>query len=137
MLLDAQATKYRLGIVKMDETHQEFIHMVNQLEAADKATFATLFLKLLEHTRAHFGQEEEWMLEFDFPALREHTSEHQRVLGEMTRFAERVKAGSLQMARAYVREQLPSWFELHAATMDSALAGHMKFRGQENLLQMA
>jgi len=30
------------------------------------------------------------------------------------------------MGRAYVTQQLPGWFDLHAVTMDSALAAHLK-----------
>jgi hemerythrin len=35
-----------------------------------------------------------------------------------------VNSGRLKLARAVVRGQLPGWFRLHAATMDSALAAH-------------
>jgi hemerythrin len=48
------------------------------------------------------------------------------VLGELNRFAQKVTTGSILMGRAYVVEQLPSWFDLHAKTMDSALAAHLK-----------
>jgi hemerythrin len=61
-----------------------------------------------------------------FPAISEHASDHQRVLGELARFEKRVVAGSTAMARAYIREQLPHWFDLHIKTMDSALAAHLK-----------
>jgi len=35
-----------------------------------------------------------------------------------------INSGSLTLARAVVGGQLPGWFRLHAATMDSALAAH-------------
>jgi hemerythrin len=61
-----------------------------------------------------------------FPAIREHSDEHQRILGELGRIGQRVNKGLVSFGRMYVREGLPDWFRLHAATMDSALAAHWK-----------
>ena len=49
-------------------------------------------------------------------------------MGELNRFAAKVASGSFTIGRAYLREQLPAWFDLHAITMDSALATHMRAR---------
>lgn len=127
VLLDPANPGYVLGVDSMDDTHQEFIELVNQLGAAgDKATFVSLFAELVEHTKAHFAAENKLMAETGFPAILEHEADHLRVLGQLHRFAQKVAAGSTMMGRAYVKEQLPDWFNLHAATMDSALAAHIK-----------
>jgi hemerythrin-like metal-binding protein len=107
---------------------REFAGLVNQLAIIKGTGFDSLFLQLLEHTREHFEQEEAWMRGSAFPATAEHRADHQRVLGDMTRFARQVERGLIPMARAYVRE-LPRWFALHAVTMDSALAAHLKATG--------
>jgi hemerythrin len=60
--------------------------------------------------------------------LQEHRGEHRRVLAELRTLGQRAAAGRLALGRAYVRERLPDWFALHAATMDSALAAHLKER---------
>lgn len=112
----------------MDATHREFADLVNQLAITKGTGFDGLFLQLLEHTRAHFEHEEAWMRSSGFPATAEHHADHQRVLGDMTRFARQVERGLIPMARAYVRE-LPRWFALHTVTMDSALAAHLKSIG--------
>ncbi|MGE0014245.1 MAG: hemerythrin, partial [Azoarcus sp.] len=52
--------------------------------------------------------------------------EHQRVLAELRAFNRSVKGGRLLVARAYVRESLPEWFDLHLSTMDAALAAHLR-----------
>lgn len=134
MLIEGFEQRLRLGREQMDNTHREFVDLVNRLGQADKAEFATLYRALIEHTRAHFDAEQVLMEGSRFPATGEHRSEHQRVLGEMTRFGEKVAAGSTAMARAYVRETLPQWFELHTLTMDSALAVHLKYT-QERLTE--
>jgi hemerythrin-like metal-binding protein len=116
---------FRLGHPSMDATHQEFLDQVNRLNACSAEDFADLFLSLLEHTKAHFAAENTWMDQSGFPAASEHQGEHARVLGEMTRFAQRPHPRGIRLARAYVREQLPGWFKLHLITMDSALAAHL------------
>ena len=119
---------YLLGVPVMDETHREFVDLVNRLTAAGNESFAALFAELVRHTEAHFEAENMLMQATGFPAIREHMDEHRRVLGDLMRMQGRVDAGSAAMARAYVREQIPDWFSLHALTMDSALAAHIKAR---------
>lgn len=130
MLIEQFEQRHLLGLSQMDDTHREFVELVNQLDTADKPEFIGLFGKLLAHTEAHFEIENALMRESGFPAIREHMDEHQRVLGELRRINAKVQDGSILIGQAYVREQLPSWFNLHAITMDSALAAHLKHRAQ-------
>lgn len=125
-LIQPDDSRYQLGVVQMDDTHQEFIALVNRLNSADLSEFRPLFIELLEHTQLHFDAENLLMQQTGFSAISEHKGDHLRVLGELTRFANKVHNGSIILARSYVREMLPSWFNLHAATMDSALAAHLK-----------
>jgi hemerythrin-like metal-binding protein len=118
--------RYLLGVESMDITHRAFVNLVNALGACDRSRFVELFPELVVHTRAHFAAEEEMMERSEFPATSEHRSEHARVLGEMERFAAGLRDGRTQLARAYVIDALPRWFYLHAETMDSALAAHLK-----------
>ncbi len=125
-LIEAFEQRYLLGISEMDETHREFVDLVNRLGVAPKAEFIPLFAELFSHTQRHFDHENRLMQASGFPAVREHTDEHQRILGELNRFSQKVATGSIMMGKAYVTQQLPQWFDLHAKTMDSALAAHIK-----------
>ncbi|MBT3059235.1 MAG: hemerythrin domain-containing protein [Candidatus Thiodiazotropha sp.] len=125
-LIENFEQRYLLGVDDMDNTHRAFVALVNRLGEAGRQEFITLFADLVTHTREHFAQEDRWMETSDFPAIREHTDEHQRILGELDRFAQRVASGSILIARSYITQQLPLWFDLHAKTMDSALASHLK-----------
>ncbi|MEJ2424198.1 MAG: hemerythrin domain-containing protein [Candidatus Thiodiazotropha sp.] len=126
MLMNPENPEFCLGVDQMDDMHQRFMELLNQLENAEKGVFARLFQELVVHTEAHFMMEQELMQSSRFPATREHLDEHNRVLGELGRFAIRVSKGSMLLGRAYAVEQLPDWFELHSRTMDSALAAHLK-----------
>ncbi|NEV63464.1 bacteriohemerythrin [Thiorhodococcus minor] len=125
-LIDPDDARFHLGVQEMDRVHGEFIALVNAMAEADQAGFLELFARLVEHTKAHFDGEEQQMTETRCPALQEHRADHQRVLGDLWAIGQRSTPVQVAMGRAYVREQLPTWFAVHAATMDSALAAHLK-----------
>ncbi len=126
MALVEQTNTRTVGYDPIDQDHAEFINLLNQLDAANNTDFVALFRQLSEHTEQHFDRENRLMQEFAFPAETEHKGEHQRVLAEFKQFKIRVDKGMISFGRSFVREQLPQWFELHVATMDSALAAHIK-----------
>lgn len=117
-----------VGNQSMDDDHQAFIDLLNQLAIASNTAFAGLFLQLFEHCEQHFARENRLMQEHGFPAEGEHKGEHARVLGEFRQFKSQLDKGRLAFGRSFVKERLPQWFQLHAATMDSALAAHIQAR---------
>ena len=125
-LLPPDDPKYLLDVTQMDNTHKSFIYLVNRMGKAKKPEFIELFKELITHTEEHFEAENKLMQETRFPAINEHIGEHQRVLGDLHRIGRKVATGSTLIGRAYIIEQLPGWFDLHLATMDSALAAHLK-----------
>jgi hemerythrin-like metal-binding protein len=124
--MDPGDSRLNLGVEAMDSVHREFVELVNAMVEARQRHFLELFDRFAEHTAAHFDNEDRLMVESGFPALQEHRSEHRRVLGDLGAIARRSTRAKLAMGRVYVREQLPAWFSLHAVTMDSALAAHLK-----------
>jgi hemerythrin len=122
---------YTLGYQPMDDMHKEFIERVNALADADddnKASVLAALEDLLEHANRHFGQEDRWMQESGFPPLRCHTGEHERVCASLHSIIRVVKNGNPCLGKVVARE-LESWFDNHAATMDTALAQHMRYVG--------
>ncbi|MFB1488247.1 MULTISPECIES: hemerythrin domain-containing protein [unclassified Thiocapsa] len=125
LLIDPDDSRFRLGAQAMDHVHGEFIALINAMAEADQARFLEMFERLVDHTAAHFDQEERWMIETRFPALQEHRGDHRRVLSDLRAIGQRSTRGKLTMGRAYVRDYLPTWFAVHAVAMDSALAAHL------------
>lgn len=115
----------KLGYQQIDDDHKQFMGLLMQLQAADNNDFPILFKQLFAHTQMHFDMENQLMDEFTFPALADHKGEHQRVIGEFKQFNKLVEKGLLAFGRSFVCERLPQWFELHIATMDSALIAHI------------
>jgi len=129
-LIDFDSDKHQLGMAEMDGTHIDFIKQVNALDSMRGEELEAGFNNLLQHTLRHFEREDELMEQCAFPQINEHREEHRKVLAEMSRFAGKMNRGKSShahlFARAYVRERLPEWFNLHLATMDSALVWHLQ-----------
>jgi hemerythrin len=116
----------KVGYQPIDHDHQEFVSLLDKLDSASNADFPALFQALYRHTEQHFEMENRLMQQTGFPAEGEHGGEHRRVLGEFKQFQTRVDKGLIAFGRSFVKERLPAWFQLHIATMDSALAAHLK-----------
>lgn len=130
MALLEWSPNYELDIALMDETHRDFAALVNQLGAASDSELLACFDALLEHTVAHFEQENVWMKECGFPPIDCHVGEHQRVLQALRSVRHLLVNGDLAIARRAGEEMVP-WFANHAATMDHALAFHIKRTGYQ------
>ncbi|MCL1860431.1 MAG: hemerythrin domain-containing protein [Proteobacteria bacterium] len=120
--------RYALGIARMDETHREFIEFCNELTAAEpeSAGFLERLDAFIEHTSAHFDQENRWMEAVNFPVC--HREEHDRVLAVAREVRQHVEKGDLFLGRRLL-EELPPWFDNHLDTMDTALAFRLKEMG--------
>lgn len=120
-LLDWSDT-LELGHARMDETHREFVARLNALHEATDEAFVPLLDAFIEHTVAHFEQEERWMREIAFPPAHCHANEHQGVLGIMRDVRRMVaEEGKQEIGRVLTRELAP-WFENHAQGMDATLS---------------
>ncbi len=115
-----------LNFEPIDNDHLSFVTLIEELREADNVAFVTLFEALLKHTEQHFAFENQLMEKYQFAAIHEHQGEHRRVLGELTQFKQRVDRGQIMFARAFCNENLKAWFDLHVASMDSALVAHIK-----------
>jgi hemerythrin-like metal-binding protein len=119
-----------IGHQLIDNDHDDFINLLNELDSTDNANFPALFQQLYEHTEQHFDRENQLMKQSSYPGETEHKSEHQRVLGEFKQFKSRVDKGMIVFGRSFVKDRLPQWFGLHVTTMDGALTAHIKAQPQ-------
>lgn len=114
-----------LDLPRMDDTHQEFVALLQAVEQADDAWVQGAWRELVEHTQAHFDQEDRWMAATRFASGNCHSMQHQVVLKIMREGAERAAAGELHVLRGMAAE-LAVWFPQHTQAMDAALAQHLR-----------
>ncbi|MFL6580112.1 MAG: hemerythrin domain-containing protein [Burkholderiales bacterium] len=114
----------------MDDTHREFIDLLNRLaDAADKDMLQALD-EFISHTQEHFAQEQQWMEQMAFPPLACHAREHEGVLETAQEVRRRALAGETRFGRVLAKA-VAEWFATHAASMDHVLALYMKEKGYD------
>ena len=109
-----------LGNAVLDETHEEFVELLNRLSVTPVDGLLPVLDECIAHTTAHFELEETWMARLNFPAAGCHVGEHKQVLGVMKQVRTRVAAGESDFAYVLATE-LSAWLRVHATTMDYAL----------------
>jgi hemerythrin len=114
-----------LGEATMDDTHREFVAMLNAVVAAPESELVKSLDVFIKHTEEHFAQEERWMQEFAFPPLHCHQGEHANVLEIMREVRKRVAGGEVHLGRT-LAEAIAEWFPQHAGSMDAVLSLYMK-----------
>lgn len=116
--------RYLLGYTAMDDTHREFVTLVDALLTAPDAGLAQALDAFAAHAVAHFEQEDGWMRGTDFPAADCHIDEHAKVLASVREVQQELAAGNAVLVRE-LAQALMDWFPGHADYMDSALAQWM------------
>ncbi len=116
----------------MDQTHVEFVDLLSQVQEAQDTELLASWQALVEHTDAHFAQEDRWMLATGFAPGSCHLTQHAVVLKVLEEGLEAGRQGQLEPIRQMAHE-LTIWFPHHAQTMDSGLALHLKSVGYDPL----
>jgi hemerythrin len=113
--------RYLLGHRAIDETHREFVELVDAMLTVGDADFAAALDAFARHAERHFEDENRLMDQHDFPARGCHVDEHEKVLASVRAVQAMVAAGDIEIGRELGRA-LMDWFPGHADYMDSALA---------------
>ena len=117
---------FLLGYGPMDTVHEEFVEIVSAMvKGPDEGLLASLE-RFAEHARSHFGTEDQWMKETEFPARECHTDEHAAVMSSVEEVLALARSGNTAQVRPLAQE-LARWFPGHADYLDSALA-HWMFK---------
>ena len=114
-----------VGDARMDDTHEEFVDMLNQLLATPQDEQLPLYKAFIAHTVEHFAQEERWMLATGFSADNCHASHHATILETMNAVVEHYEKEDKEIITRLALA-LAEWFPQHAASMDAGLALHLK-----------
>jgi len=112
----------------MDDTHREFIGLLNRLADAPDDQMLAALDEFIAHTEAHFSQEQRWMEQMSFPPAECHVREHDGVLEIAREVRNRAASGETGFGRVLARA-VAQWFANHAASMDTVLALYMKEKG--------
>lgn len=117
---------------RMDQTHREFVDLLCEVETAlegDTAALTATLAAFVDHTEAHFAQEDRWMTSCGFAPENCHTFQHSHVMQVLREVQRRlVEEADVATVRLLVPE-LAQWFPSHAQNMDAPLAETMMHCG--------
>ena len=116
---------FLLGYGPMDDTHREFVDIVDAMLTAPEQEFAGHLDAFLVHAESHFSQERDWMAATGFPAMDCHVDEHNAVLKSVRDVQALLAAGGAVSVGRSLAEELVRWFPGHADYMDASLAQWM------------
>jgi len=116
--------EYLLGYGAMDDTHREFVTVLNDLLKGGDAEVEANLEAFARHAEKHFKEEDDWMRRTEFPPGDCHIDEHAAVLKSVYQVLEVVKQGDFAEGRR-LAAALKDWFPGHAFHLDSALAQWM------------
>jgi hemerythrin-like metal-binding protein len=72
---------FEIGYDKVDDQHKHLFELANQVfNAQDKIVLTQCILKLFHHIREHFKDEEQLMIQINYPDLEIHVQEHNQIL---------------------------------------------------------
>ena len=116
----------------MDDTHREFVELLAAVEAAAGLPPAELLPQLqrfVDHTEAHFAQEDAWMAAIGFQPTNCHARQHAEVLQLLHEVQRRVRDDGQVGLLPQLVPALAQWFVPHARNMDGGLAQVMAATG--------
>ena len=108
----------------MDDTHREFVEVVDSMLTCADEELVARYEAFIRHAEEHFGEEDEWMRKTDFPPKDCHIDEHNAVMSSVRTVFEQVKEGDYAEGRRLAKA-LADWFPGHAFHLDSALSHWM------------
>jgi hemerythrin len=117
---------YVVGYGPMDHIHEEFVDIVGQMQTCADEDLSDLLQQFISHAKAHFEEENNWMIETQFPPRACHIDQHNAVLNSAMEVQQLLMQGDYAMCRKFVHA-LVDWFPNHTDHLDSALA-HWMFK---------
>ena len=116
--------EHLLGYAPMDDTHREFVTVVDALLSCEDADLLARLEAFERHAVAHFAEEDAWMERTAFPPKECHVDEHAAVLTSVRQVLPLVRQGDIAEGRR-LAAALADWFPKHAFHLDSALSHWM------------
>ncbi len=113
--------RHLIGHQAMDDSHREFVTLVNEILHADDPLLPAALDAFVRHIEAHFALEEHLMRTSGYPATDCHIEEHEKVLASVREVQVLVNTGDAGVGRE-LAQALADWFPGHSDYMDSALA---------------
>lgn len=116
---------YRVGDEKVDQQHQQMFDLANAMyDAKDQAAMRLAAIRLYQHVREHFADEESLMRKVGFPGYAEHVESHNRMLAALNAISQTI--GRNEANPDAVSALLMDWTLNHIPFADAQVANYIQ-----------
>lgn len=127
-------SRYSVGIVLIDNQHQEIIARVNQIsdgvaQRDQREVVQEMLGGLNLLVREHFALEKRLMMEYDFPDMESHIEDHHRLFLQLNNLIKAAMSAPRQNKVALVSAFLADWAEQHILQADKELGEFLATKG--------
>ncbi len=117
-----------IHVKEMNDEHKVLIDLMNRLHdesqaGKPKAVLQKTFLELVNYTRHHFQDEEQYMYSINYPGLPTHRLIHAKLLTQLDEHFEAFKKGDGKVTTA-VFDFLKMWLNAHIRGIDIQYGEH-------------
>ncbi|ASB48663.1 bacteriohemerythrin [Alkalitalea saponilacus] len=110
----------------IDQEHQSLFKALNDFyeglsNKASNENMSRLIENLINYTKTHFANEEEFMLSINYPRIDEHIKEHREFITKTEDFYTKFKSGKL-LVSFEVTNFIKDWITQHIMTEDQQYA---------------
>lgn len=121
------SSDYSVGVESVDWEHRQLFDMMNELEAAIESRkgqeIGHFLTGLLVYTREHFVNEENLMLQINYPDYLAHKAEHEKLTN---RAMELIESDSTAESTLTLLQFLKDWLRLHILGWDMKYKKYMR-----------
>jgi hemerythrin len=120
------------GVAEIDDQHQELIKRINNLLDAMRAGNGKEIIEkvvsfLDEYVVIHFGTEEKYMAQYNYPELASHKEQHQSFTGYFNNLKKELASeGPTSALVIQAQRKLSEWWENHIGGVDKELGGFLQ-----------
>ncbi len=139
MPLIVWTTEMSVNVKLLDNDHKKLVLLINNLHdglvtGRAKSELKHVFEGLVRHTRVHHAHEEKLLAETAYPAMQEHTREHDSSVNRLTVLQARFNNSDGLADELEVMNQLKDWLFTHIQDSDRKFVPHFESQGVDPLL---
>jgi hemerythrin len=124
--------EFSVKVRDIDDQHKELISIINDLHdemnlGKSKEFMSEILKRLIDYTIYHFGTEEKYMTEYNYPDMLQHETKHEKLTKEVLSFQIRFSKGDVTISME-ILNFLKDWLTNHILQTDKKLGAFLSTR---------
>ncbi len=125
-----------VGVEQIDLQHQYFVFLIHQLKVYIDRGFKNIsaydiLTEIGSYARFHFKSEENFMIEYNYPKLKEQEDEHKKLIDEFLVESVKIEDHPRDLMNMY--DFLLKWFVDHTSSKDLEIGEFIKEQREKGL----